>query len=345
MLCVGRYIDAPADRFGKWIGLGAVLLFLAIMTKGVAAGMAVPGLLVYAIVCRRLLVITRDWRLWASAAGVFAGVAGWLALREHLDPGYFAAMWYNDVGGRLLIALEHHSAGPLYYLKVLAFTFQPAVLLLPMVLAVRRDRDPARRQLCLLTTLSAASWIIALSCAGTKIYWYVAPVVPLLAIAVASGTTSFLRQKQPPLSNLVVIRPVIVTLLLTFWYLNVRAPDGTSFYAADQAWYGPFLNKIRDKARLDGAVIVDQGLPNEAGFQHYNPIARFFAEDAGRRGEHMRLAAPGTPLAKDATIISCDPRVRDWLKPQSFFGVIQSDTRCVLGRIAMPPDNAVVPGG
>ena len=349
VICVGRYVDAQGERSGGeragcWIGAGGVLLFLAIMTKGVAAGLAVPGLLVYVIMRRRFLAIARDWRLWVSAVGVIAGVAGWLALREQLDPGYLVAAWHNDVSGRLLIALDDHSGGPFSYLMVRVFGFQPAMLLLPMLLLMGRDQDPTRRRLCLLMTLAAASCIVALSCASTKIYWYVAPVVPLLAIAVATATVSFLRRGKQPQSLGVVFRPVIFALLITFWYLNFRAPDEGSAYTADQVWYGAFLDKIRDEPRLDGALIIDLGLPNDAGFRYYNPVARFFAEIATWRGTHVTVVPPDAPIAKDATILSCDPRVRHWLDAQSFFTVIQSDTRCVLGQVSMPADQIMAPG-
>jgi 4-amino-4-deoxy-L-arabinose transferase-like glycosyltransferase len=345
ILCVGRYLDNNSKRSGGWIGAGGVLLFLAIMTKGVAAGMALPGLLAYAIACRRLFGILRDWRVWASIAGVSACVAGWLALREQFDPGYLEAMWYNDVGGRLFNALEQHSEGPLFYLMVLAVAFQPAILALPTLLLVRRDRDPARRRLCLLMLLTAASWLIALSCAGTKIYWYTAPMVPLLAVAIATGATTFLRRNDPPLSSLIVIRPIIVAMLIAFWYLNVRAPSQASAYTADQVWYGSFLDNIRRQTGLNGAVIVDDGLPNDAGFPHYNPVARFFAEDAARRGEHIQVVTSKTPIAKNAKVITCDPRIRTWLKSQTSFTVIQSDRRCILGRVTTSPDKAMAPEG
>jgi 4-amino-4-deoxy-L-arabinose transferase-like glycosyltransferase len=348
VVCAGRYIDAEPDRSAGWIGASGVLLWLAIMTKGVAAGLAVPGLLAYAIARRRFVAILRDWHFWASTVGVIAGVAGWLATRERLDPGYLAAAWHNDVAGRLLTALEQHAEGPLFYPWTLAMSFEPAILLLPTLLVPRRDPDPARRRLCLVMSLAAASWLIVLSCASTKVYWYVAPVVPLLAIAIAAATTAFLRRPERPTLSRVVIRLIIVTLLImswyvNFWYLNMRAPDTSGAYAADQVWYGPFLAKARAQAELNNAVIVDRGLLNDAGFEHYNPVARFFVEDAARRGEHLQLIAPGEPLAGDATIISCDPQVRDWLRARSFFAVLLSDTHCILGRAALPSDHVTTP--
>jgi len=337
VLCAGHYIDHPEDRPGVWIGASGVFLFLAIMTKGVAAGMAVPGLLAYAVGRRRIGGITRDWRAWVTVFGVVAGASLFLVIRESLDPGYLASVWYNDVSGRLLIALDDHAEGPGFYLFVLAMTFQPAVPLSPTLLFVLGKHDPTRRNLCLLVVLTAASWVMVLSGASTKINWYIAPAVPLLAIAIAASTAGCLRRMRWSRGRLVVLAPMCIALAVAFWDLNVRAEDSGSAYEADQAWYGPFLREIRGQTGPHGALIVDLGLPNDSGFQHYNPIARFFALDARRRGEEIEVAPPGVQIAGGTNIISCDPRVRDWLTSRSAFTVLQRNTRCVLGHTADQP--------
>jgi 4-amino-4-deoxy-L-arabinose transferase-like glycosyltransferase len=345
VLCAWRYIDAPADRSGRWIAASGLLLFLALMTKGVAAGMAVPGLLVYAIVRRPLTAILSDRYAWAMLICVSAGVTAWLLLREQRDPGYLAATLYNDVSGRYLTVLDDHAEGPSYYLRALFRAFEPAMLLLPTLLSVRRSGDPIRRQLCLLMTLAALSWLVTISFAGSKCYWYVAPAAPLLAIAAGVATATFLRRQEPPLSSLIVIRPMILTMLITVWYLDFSAPDASRGYGADQVWYGPFLNKVEDKMPLDGIVIVDRGLPNDAGFVNYNPVARFFTEYVGWRGAQVRLVASTQGLGSESAIASCDPGIRTFLQAQHTFEMILADKRCVLGRLLTSEGEAMKPAG
>lgn len=332
VLCAGRAIEAPRETAVRWIIATAILLFLALLTKDVAAGMAGPGLLAYAIARRRLLAVLRDWRYWAAIIGVAAGFGCWLALRESLDPGYIAASMFNDVGGRFLTDIDSHAHGPTYYLSVLFHGCEPTVLLLPMALAAREDPDPARRRLCLLLLLSAASWLLAISASTSKCYWYAAPIAPLFAIAVGAGTATFLRRRG--MTGATVIRPIVLTMLITFWYLNIKAPDPEQAYVADQSWYGPFLAEARQHTPLNGAMIVDRGLPNDAGFAYYNPIARFFVEDAASHGEYIRLATPGTPVARATPLITCDPGIRDALRARHSFMVLYGDSRCVLGRLA-----------
>lgn len=342
VLCAGTYIDRETARPGYWIAAAATLLALAILTKGVAGGLAVPGLLAYAIVRRRLFVVLADWRLWLSLAGAAIGLAGWLALREGLDPGYLAAVWNNDIAGRMLTTLDEHEAGRSFYVRLLFRQFEPAVLLSPTLLVMLRDPDPARRRFCLLMGLAALSWLVALSFAHTKLYWYAAPIVPLLAAAIGVSTSSWLRGDRlwptsPVLRGVTVVLPVFAALLASFWYLNLRPLTGDSPYVQDQVWYGSFMAQIRAPNALDGAIVVDGGLPNAAGFRHYNPVVRFFIEDAERRGEHMRLVATTADLPMNASVLSCDPKVRHWLADQSFFTAIHADARCVFGRVSGAP--------
>ena len=120
VICAGRYIDShtidgEAGKARLWIAAAAVLLVLAIMTKSVAGGLSVPGVIAYAIARRRLTAVLTDCWAWLSVAGTAVVVAGWFVLREQLDPGYLAAVWNYDIAGTMLAVLEGHHGGPTYY--------------------------------------------------------------------------------------------------------------------------------------------------------------------------------------------------------------------------------------
>jgi 4-amino-4-deoxy-L-arabinose transferase-like glycosyltransferase len=341
VICAGRYIDqqtidGQAREPRLWIAAAAVLLVLAIMTKSVAGGLTVPGIIAYAVARRRLFAVLADWWAWLSVAGAAVVVAGWFVLREQLDPGYLAAVWNYDIAGTMLTVLEEHHGGPAYYAWILLRGFEPAIMLSPTLLVMPRDADPKRRRLCLLTALAALSCLVVIGFARTKLYWYAAPVVPLAAVAIGVSSSTWLRgagswPKSIRLRSAVVGVPILLALAASFWILNVRQPG--IYYAPDQARYGPFMARLRDFHALDDLIIVDGGIPNSAGLRHYSPVAKFFVEDAERRGDHMRLLATTADLPVNAFVLSCDPHIRQWLASQDSFVTMLSNDHCVFGHL------------
>jgi 4-amino-4-deoxy-L-arabinose transferase-like glycosyltransferase len=342
VICAGLYIDrqiidGQTSGASPWIAAAAVLLVLAILTKSVAAGLTVPGLIAYAIVRRRFLAVLTDWRAWLSFAGAAAVVAGLCVLRERLSPGYLAAVWSYDIAGPMLTVLEGHRGGPAFYAWVLLRGLEPALLLSPTLSAMPWDADPKRWRLCFLTGLAALSCLAVISVAPTKPYWYAAPIVPLAAVAIGVSTSTWLQgggswPKSIRLRRAMVGLPIILALVASFWVLNVREPG--IYYAPDQAWYGRFMGKFHDPHALDGIFILDGGVPNGAGFRHYSPVAKFFIEDAERRGDHVRLLTTSADLPVNAFVMSCDPHMREWLASQGSFMTILSDDHCAFGSLA-----------
>ena len=352
VLCAGIYIDREAARPGIWIGLAAGCLVLAVLTKGIAGGLAIPGLLAFAALRRRLFEVLTDWRvLGPSLAGAGGALAGWFALREWTAPGYLEAVWNNDVAGRMQTPLEGHEERRTFYFRLLVMTLQPTILFIPMLVSVRKD--PVRKRLCQLMSLTALSWLVVLTLARTKLSWYAAPIVPLAALAIGVSASAWLQKSNPSPRQLVTLRstvvalPILVSLVVTFWQLNIRAvPQGSSYvldgavsYMFDQTWYGPFLKEVRTRETLDGTIIIDNGVPNHGsgGIEHYNPVARFFVEDAERRGERISLTTSGAEVPMDARILTCDPAARRWLTEQSSFTSLHANARCVFGRFTQQP--------
>jgi 4-amino-4-deoxy-L-arabinose transferase-like glycosyltransferase len=337
VLASGLYIDAEGPKPKLWVFAAAGLLVLAVLTKGVAGGLAVPGLAAYALIRQRLPALLADRWLWLSLAAGVLVVGGWFGLREQLDPGYLAAVWQNDIGGRMISTLEDHRSGRTFYVRLLLREFQPAVLFMLLLLVMPKDPDPARRRLCLLTSLAALSWLMLISISQTKLSWYVMPMQPLAAIAVGVAVTTWLgRWRSWPASSslrrAMIGLPILVSVVVSFWYLNVFHRSAAD--ASDQAWYGPFMADVRAHDALGGAFIVDGGFPNGAGFEHYNPIAHFFVEDATRRGERLTQVANIEALPADAALLTCDPAVRGRLAGLSSFAEIRTGAHCVFGRLS-----------
>jgi 4-amino-4-deoxy-L-arabinose transferase-like glycosyltransferase len=350
VICAGGYIesrsiDGETGRARLWIASAAVLLVLAIMTKSVAGGLSVPGVIAYAIARRRLIAALTDRWAWLCVAGAALAVAGWFVLREQLDPGYLAAVWNYDIAGTMLAVLEEHHGEPTYYAWILLRGFEPGMLLSPTLFVMQGDANPKRRRLCLLTAMAALSCLLVISLARTKLYWYAAPIVPLSAVAIGISSSTWLRGLGPwpksiRLRQAIIGLPILFAVTASFWILNLRRPG--IYYAPDQAQYGRFMAKLHDTHAVDDLLILDGGVPNSAGLRNYSPVAKFFVEVAGRRGKRPRLQATTLDLPANTSVLSCDPHIRQWLTSRQSFVTILSDDHCMVGHLLESPKHHVV---
>ena len=91
------------------------------------------------------------------------------------------------------------------------------------------------------------------------------------------------------------------------------------------------MAQLRDHHVLDGIIILDGGVPYDGDRRYYSPIARFFIEHAQRHGVHMRLVTTVADLPANASVLSCDPHMRQWLASQGSFATTRSGAHCVFG--------------
>ncbi len=176
------------DRQYWWLGVGAGLI-MGTRTKGVAALLPWPGIALYCLAHERGRRLLRRPGFWLVALGWLATAAGWYVLREQQAPGYWQAIHLNELGGRFATTLEGHDETWYYYLaRMIEAKFLPWTYLLVFVVpfALRHPDARARR-----VAWFAFSWalglLLVLTCAKTKIDWYLAPAYPWLAMLIGLG--------------------------------------------------------------------------------------------------------------------------------------------------------------
>jgi hypothetical protein len=211
------------------------------------------------------------------------------------------------------------------------------MLLSATLLVMPWDPDSKRWRLCLLTGLAAVSCLTVISFLNSRYYWYAAPVLPLAAVAIGVSTSTWLRgggswAKSIVLRHAMVGLPIVLALAASFWFLNIRWPTAHSLYSVpDQVWYGSFMAQFPDPRVLDGIIVLDRGVPYDGDSRYFSPIARFFLEEAERHGIHMRLLTTVADLPENASVLSCDSEIRQWLASQKSFSMTRSDAHCVFG--------------
>lgn len=160
-------------------------LIAAGLTKGIAALLFLPGLVVYTIAAKKVSVVLKDPLLYAGIVLFIIIVPGYYLLREQYNPGYIEAVMQNEMGGRFNTIIEQHIGGPMFYIDLLIpdhFSFW--VMLVPLGLATGMRVAHTRKALLYLF-MSVALYLLIVSVSATKISWYILPIYPLLAVPAA----------------------------------------------------------------------------------------------------------------------------------------------------------------
>jgi 4-amino-4-deoxy-L-arabinose transferase-like glycosyltransferase len=181
-----------------------------------------------------LLAWTEGWRglrALRPAAGlvVFTGLGlGWAAAvlaQGHAD--YLQSIWNRQLVGRAVDAWSHKE--PVYfYLVLLPVLITPWTgLTVQGFRVLSRDRIPAGRSLWLFSALPFA----ALSLVSGKLFIYLEPLVPALAIAAAIGAADIYHRSRP---SLWIAWPPVILLACC----AVSVGYVTYLHLQGQAWQG-----------------------------------------------------------------------------------------------------------
>lgn len=356
---------------GLFLAGFAAGLTLAVLTKGAAALLPLPGLLAYTFLTGRWRQIFLRADSYVAAVAVLIPCLGYYALREHYNPGYIEAVLANEVTGRFAQVNEAHDESMLFYLKqMVAYRFTPWIFALPIctmgLLWLARGRDLA---VASFATCFVAFFMLTIMAARTKLEWYDVPLYPmaslLVGLAVAKAV-AFIPEAIGLAGEGRRRTACLLAVLLLF-----PLPVAASFYAAafptrtepkpgGQLMYGDFIASLREaRPKLTNYTIVDGGVPNTAKLPSYNAALRFHVEAANRAGLHLSIAHPGQELHTGQVVASCDLGSIAWLRQKYRFDLIWKktyfdvdpklhETPCLLVRIATgqpaPETGAADPG-
>jgi 4-amino-4-deoxy-L-arabinose transferase-like glycosyltransferase len=171
----------------RYLALAATAVSGAVLTKGVAGLLGMPSLGLYLLLCGQLGPLLRRPAFWLVGAAAAAAPVLYYLLREQALPGYWVAVWVNEVGGRYANTISAVSQPWSYHLHNLWPQAWPWGLLLPLVGLLAAGPATAGRRLSGLLGLFLGNWLLVISLAKTKLEWYTAPMLPALALLLALG--------------------------------------------------------------------------------------------------------------------------------------------------------------
>jgi hypothetical protein len=247
---------------------------------------------------------------------VVALVGGFYLAREHAMPGYLRAMAASELGGRYLHGMPGHAKSIDYYPRMLFERLSVGPALAAFAVAPFL-RWPATKTKAFLSFggLVAVADLVVLSSSRTKIYWYLAPVYPVVSILLAIVLARLIRmlphRKRQPL------RLAHGAAVLLIGYMLVRAgverfhdmPDRQNI---PQGRYGIVFAQLA-KMGVRRVRTYDGGVANDDSLYRYTPQLHFYRLAWESKG---LVATPGDPngvMAKGEVAVTCDARHLDFV--------------------------------
>lgn len=330
-VCFFQYLETGRARYLYWVG-GA--LTAAVLTKTVAGLLGLPGLLLYAVVQRKALWLLRQPRLYAVAALAAAIVVGYYVARESVDPGYWKAVQYNDLGGRFL---ENQGDGDkwYYYLRNMRRTtltpwlwaIGPAVLL-----ALARTTGVAQRAAVLLA-LFAGGWLVVVSTSVSRHDWYDAPLYPALALLIGLGLAILYQDivglYRPRLGQWAG-RALQVALVVGVFYVPYAAiidqliqERHSDYHMGADGYLGRYLPKIlaAQPQATELYVLCEGG---------YNAVLSYYQMVYATEGKNIitRAGSTARDLQPGNVVVVCNPAYRAQLEASYRLVQLHAEESC-----------------
>ena len=295
VLAFWAFLENMAGATTRWLLLSCISLTLAIMTKGIAGIMFLPGLFVFILLRPDRLKVLSNWRVWLGLLAAVLVPLAYYIYRNQLDPGYLHAVVVNEIE-RFGVTTEGHGSGPLFYITQMVMGFEPGIWAVIFgCLVVRRgvERDERSRSAALLCGVVALVFLLALTKSKTKVFYYHAPVLPLLSLFGALGTVDTsalvlarLRGTKTPLSETWL--PWALPALLAIVAAGVTAVRAkhveAHFLGSEPIGYSrEFSNLARQGTPIHQVVLLEEPHQDDTGDLHYFPVEEYWAKTVAKR--------------------------------------------------------------
>jgi 4-amino-4-deoxy-L-arabinose transferase-like glycosyltransferase len=184
-------------------------------------------LLIYVLIRRKGGLLFRARAFYFSLLGFLLIVGGYYAVRETQQPGFMQAVYANELGGRYngLVPGTDGSNVWTYYYELVYTAFAPwALLIVPAICAGLLTRRRSWQQVAVMCSLVTITVLAILSGATTRLWWYMMPVYPMLALlcGMFMAQVCSVLNRRNKIWRLSCLLPVILlAMLLPGPYQNV----------------------------------------------------------------------------------------------------------------------------
>ncbi len=335
LILLGAYrFDASDGKDQGAILLMAIAWLAGFLTKGSASLFFLPGIFLFFLVRKRLLSLVRHRATWWSLLAVSLALGCYLLYQEWSCPGFILKMNRFEGVGHLIKSRQGHQHPWYFYLQSWyewKFTYWLPFLIPSAALFWHPKYQSWRPVLGLIwACMLSASFTISLS--GTKLIWYDAAILPLLALL-----TGF---------SLLVLWEALCQWLNLFSYPKQYLGGAVFFLVIG---LNPYL-AILDKVYLpQDRMYVDERYPflmEKLAFSHPEEVD--YAILQTYRGNHIlfyrylynhhkgyqiRRYRDLNEVNHSDKLMICQPDINDYFRTWFEFEIIESYENCHLYRV------------
>ena len=302
------------------------LMTLAVLTKGIAAMLFAPALLLYVLFKKQLLWLLKQKHLYIGLAGFLIVSLGYYFLRELFNPGYLDAVKKNELGGRFLKLLFKEQRPLLYYVNnMMNIQLKWWFYVLPVgFIAGMFSKDIKLRNLTIFSTLMIVVHLLVISISKTKFSWYNAPEFPFMAILIGIGIYSIFKaieagKGRTGTRNEIIIKGILLLFLFIYPYSYIFEKTNVPFeWNKEKKFYeiGYFLqNALRGNENVDGYYVLYDG---------YRTQNLFYLKALQSKGVNVDFK-DWKALQPNDRVIAHQPKVKEFLEENYEYELIEKD--------------------
>jgi 4-amino-4-deoxy-L-arabinose transferase-like glycosyltransferase len=297
--CIFLYSQSQEpSKQNRYLLVAWIMFSLGCLTKGIAGCIALPGLLAWLGYQKKVGSLFRSKTFYLGVFIFSVSVPGYYLLREVLNPGYLAAVFNFEVGGRL--AQQEYlnpEYRPFYYFYQSMLDegrLATWIYLLPAaILFILFSPNGPKQKLGLFLVFALVGVSFTLGLSKTKLFWYDAPLYPLIAGVIGIAVALMLeRSPKIYLSSFLVI--------FVFPYSIVVMKN---IYPEVRTHFPAFLSELRLNGQPSDSLLIINADPNF-------PL-HFYVKQDEMNGYYSKLVHPNDEILKPGNLIITEKYARE----------------------------------
>jgi 4-amino-4-deoxy-L-arabinose transferase-like glycosyltransferase len=326
------YIESVSLKRRHYLNMFFLFTFCTLYTKTVFAFMFFPGFFLYSMMRKRLFEVIRDKWVYILTGLLMISFVVYNLYMNSQNP-FFIEGFINHALGRYgtVVDGQEYKGFAYYWLKVYDKSFSYFIFFLlfsPIILI--KDKAYAFRNLQAFLWVVSLSFIFVISLSKTKTFWYLVPVLPMVALIIALNISycfnwifGVLKFRQRG------VLAIAISLMFVFPYIRVMK-------AVIDKKYIPYYD-----FEMEGAMLrrLEQREPKETKYtiliRRENPQTSMYVSWFNeKKGYNLSIDIdPVESYSKGDKVLSCNYNLSEKIRQNYKYEAISDWKSCHLMKI------------